>query len=50
MTSQPGRQTVAIHIVPNISMTKGNQTTKFGQTMKSYTECGEETILRYFSK
>ena len=31
-------------------MTKGNQTKKFGQTMKSYTEFGGETILRYFSK
>ena len=50
MTSQPEKQTVAIHISPNITMTKGNQTKKFGQTMKSYTEFGEETILRYFSK
>ena len=31
-------------------MAKDNQTMKFGQTIKSYTECGEETILRYFSK
>ena len=31
-------------------MSKGNQTMKLGQTMKSYTECGEETILRYISK
>ena len=44
MASQPGKQTVVIHILPNISMTKGNQ------TMKSYIECVEETILRYFSK
>ena len=24
MTSQPGRQTIAIHILPNISRNKGN--------------------------
>ena len=50
MTSQSEKKTVAIHISPNITMTKGNQTKKFGQTMKSYTEFGGETILRYFSK
>ena len=31
MTSQPGQQTIAIHILPNISRGKGNQTMKFGQ-------------------
>ena len=31
MMSQPGLQTIAIHILPNISQSKGNQTTKFGQ-------------------
>ena len=31
MTSQPGLQTIAIHILPNISQSKGNQTMKFGQ-------------------
>ena len=31
MTSQPGLQTIAIHISPNISQSKGNQTMKFGQ-------------------
>ena len=25
MTSQPGLQTIAIHILPNISQSKGNQ-------------------------
>ena len=30
MTSQPGLQTIAIHIFPNISQSKGNQTMKFG--------------------
>ena len=34
MTSQPGKQIIAIHMLPNISRSKGNQTTKFGQSMK----------------
>ena len=29
MTSQPGKQTIAIHILPNISRSKGSQTMKF---------------------
>ena len=32
--SQPGLQAIAIHILPNISQSKGNQTMKFGQSMK----------------
>ena len=28
MTSQPGKQTIAIHILPNISRSKANQTIK----------------------
>ena len=31
MTSQPGEQTVTIHILLNSSRSKGNQTIKFGQ-------------------
>ena len=31
MTSQPGKQTIASHIFPNISRSKGTQTMKFGQ-------------------
>ena len=31
MTSQPGSQTIPIHILPNISQSKGNETMKFGQ-------------------
>ena len=60
MTSQPGKQTIAIHILPNISRSKGNQTMKFGQLIdynirnifleKSYTKCGGETIARPFSE
>ena len=60
MTSQPGLETIAIHIFPNISRSKGNQTVKFGQLIeydmrntfveKSYTKCCKETIPRPFSK
>ena len=31
MTSQPGQQTIAIDILPNISRNKGKQTMKLGQ-------------------
>ena len=34
MTSQPGLQTIAIHVLPNISQSKGNQTMKFGQQIE----------------
>ena len=60
MTSQPGWQTIAIHILPKISRSKDNQTLKFGQLIeynmrnifveRSYTRCGGETISRPFSK
>ena len=60
MMSQPGKQTIAIHILLNISRSKGNQAMKFGQLIeysmsnifleKSYTKCDEETIPRPFSK
>ena len=60
MTSQPGKQTITIHILPNISRSKGNQTIKFGQLIeynmrniflkKSYTKCGGETNPRPFSE
>ena len=54
MTSQPGKQTIAIHILPNISRSKDNQTMKFGQLVqcnmrnifleKSYIKYGRESI------
>ena len=57
--SQPGKQTIAIHILTNISISKGNQTKKFGQLieyniriiflLKSYTKYGGEAIPRPFS-
>ena len=60
MTSQPGKQRIAIHILVNISSSKGNKTIKFVQLIeynmrniflqKSYTKCGGETISRPFSK
>ena len=31
MTPQPGKQTIAIHILLNIAGSKGNQAMKFGQ-------------------
>ena len=31
ITSQPGKQRITIHILPNISPSKGNQTMKFDQ-------------------
>ena len=34
MTSQPGLQVIAIHILPNISQSKGNRTMKFGELTK----------------
>ena len=34
MTSQPGLQTIAIHILANISQSKINQTMKFGQLIR----------------
>ena len=59
MTSQPGQQAIAIHILLNISRSKGNQTMKFGQLIeynmrnifveKSYTKCAGETISRPLS-
>ena len=49
-----------MHILPNISRSKDNQTMKFGQLIeykmrniflkKSYTKCGGETSPRHFSK
>ena len=41
MTSKPGQKTIAIHILPNISRSKGNQTMKFGQII----EYGKETFF-----
>ena len=50
MMSQPGEKTIAVHILPHISRSKGNQAIQFGQLKedkmrnifleKSYTKCG----------
>ena len=34
MTSQPGKQTIAIHILPSKSRSKGNKAMKFGQLIE----------------
>ena len=34
MMSQPGKQTIAICVLPNSSRSKDNQTMKFGQLIK----------------
>ena len=34
MTSQPGKQTISIQILPNTSRNKGNQTMKSGQLIE----------------
>ena len=62
MTSQPGYETVAIHILSNISRSKDNQAMKFGQLIEykynmrniffesSYPKFAGETIPRPLSK
>ena len=39
LTLQPGKQRVAIHILPNISRGKGNQAVKFGQLIECNMTC-----------
>ena len=58
MASQPGKQTITVHMLLNISRSKGNEIMKFGQLKeynmriifleKSSTKCGGETIPRHF--
>ena len=60
MASQPGKQINVIHILPDISRSKGNQVKKLGLLIdynmrniflqKSYTKCGAETSRRPFSE
>ena len=60
MTSQSGQYIVPIHILPNISRSKDNQTRTFGQLIyysmkniflgKSYTKWGVEASSRLFYK
>ena len=56
MTSQAGENTIAVHILPNVSRCKSNQEMKSGQLIeyntrnifveKSYTKWAGETIPR----
>ena len=58
--SQPGKQTIAIHVLLYISRSKDNQTVKFDQLIeydmrnifleKSYPKCGGETSPKPSSK
>ena len=41
MTSQTGSETIVIHILPNISRSKGNQTVKFSQLI----ECNMRNVF-----
>ena len=60
MVSQTGWKTTVIHILPNISRSKGNQAMKSGQSIecnmrnifleKWYGKCGGETSSRPFSE
>ena len=60
MTSQSGQQTIVIHILFNISRSKGNHRMKFGQLIecnmrdifleKSQTKCSGESSPRPFSE
>ena len=59
MTLQPGKQTTAMHLLPDIPRSKGNQTMKFSQLMeynmknifleKSHKTYGGDTIPGPFS-
>ena len=60
MTSSTGKQIITIHILPKISICKGNQTMKYGQLIEYsmrkfpleelYSKCGGGTSPRPFSK
>ena len=60
MTSHSGQKIIAIHILSNISRSKDNQKTEYGQlieynmknifTEKSYARCGREACPRPFNK
>ena len=55
MTSQTSKQTITIHVLPDILRSKGNQTMKFCQLIeynkrntfleKSYIKCNDETFI-----
>ena len=50
---QPGRQIIAMHILPNISKSKGNQTMKVGQLIeyrmrKNFLERSQNIVEKLF--
>ena len=60
MTSQTRLYTITIHVLPNISRSKGSQTMRYGQLVeynnknifleRSFTKCGGEISSRPFFK
>ena len=55
MTSQPGKQTIPIHILTNISRSKTNQAMKFGQLteynfLKNHTKMSSRNYSQTFFK
>ena len=44
MTSQPGQQTITMHILPNISQSNGNPAMKLGQVIE------DNNINKFFFK
>ena len=58
MTPQPGKQVIAIHILTNVSGSKGNQAIKFGQLIhkmwwRNYSHCEKSKLsisLNQYSK
>ena len=60
MISEPGKQTIVIHILPNISWSTSNQAMKLGQLKeysrrnffleKSYTKCFRKTSHPFLKK
>ena len=57
MKSQPGRQRIAIHILPSISRSKDNQAMKFDQLkeytirnifLENHTQSGVEKLFSFF--
>ena len=50
MASQPGKKTIATHILPNISRSKGNQAMKFGQLIEHKRNFFLQTSCRNYGK
>ena len=52
MTSQPGKQTIAIQILPNLSRSKENQAMNFGQLIEYKTQKNflEKSYTKYVGK